>query len=450
MLLALAVGAAAVYLLAPPRAGAPATGGAARPVAVPSEPAPRRPAPPCQQPKAPAVALNILLVGSDSRVNARAVAAAGTASDQRGDALVFIHLPADRQSIYGISIMRDLWTDIPGYGKSKINMALALGGLPLMTQTVQALLGQHIDHAVMLDFQRFAALTDALGGVDVDIKQPFTGVDDKVRFAAGVHRLNGVEALAFVRERHALDGDYQRVRNQQTFLKAVLAKMAAEGRLSDPATILKLIKTVLPHVTLDAGFTMESLEDLAASLHATSPGRGVFFTLPTAGTGYSTDGQSIVLPDKAGIAAVAAALAAERLPQYAAAHRLGSEVAGTGVRRRELTRRSARPRPGPFPRPCLRRLRGEPQGPGAGADRGVPGRSQDADLAFGLERIDGGRQVVGGGTLLQLLQGRRFHPGVADVHHQAESFLQMIGSLYHHIQCLEALAVTWPCAATSA
>ena len=82
--------------------------------------------------------------------------------------------------------MRDLWVDIPGYGAAKINAGLELGGVPLMTQTVEALLGQHIDHTVMLDFQGFAAMTDALGGVDVDIKQPFTGtVDDFVHFPRG-------------------------------------------------------------------------------------------------------------------------------------------------------------------------------------------------------------------------------------------------------------------------
>jgi LCP family protein required for cell wall assembly len=325
LLLALTVGVAAVaYLLAVPRPGVPGTGGVERPVAAPAKPASPAPsAAPSPAPKPRPVAVNILLVGSDSRVNERAAAATGAASDQRGDALVFIHLPADRQGVYGISIMRDLWVDVPGHGTAKINMALALGGLPLMTQTVQALLGQHIDHTVMLDFQGFAALTDALGGVDVDIKQPFTGtVDDKVHFAAGVHRLNGVQALAFVRERHAFtDGDYQRVRNQQTFLKAVMAKMAAEGKLANPATVRNLIRTVLPHVTLDRSFTAASLEELTFSLRSTAPGRGTFFTLPTAGTGFSADGQSIVLPDKAGIAAVAAALAAGRLPQYAAAHR---------------------------------------------------------------------------------------------------------------------------------
>ena len=82
--------------------------------------------------------------------------------------------------------MRDLWVDIPGYGAAKVNAGLELGGVPLMTQTVEALLGQHIDHTVMLDFQGFAAMTDALGGVDVDIKQAFQGtIDDYVYFPAG-------------------------------------------------------------------------------------------------------------------------------------------------------------------------------------------------------------------------------------------------------------------------
>ena len=137
-------------------------------------PAPTPTPTPTPTPDPPPTALNILLIGSDSRVNDRAVAASGGTSDQRGDTLVFIHLPADRQSVYGISIMRDLWVDIPGYGADKVNAGLELGGVPLMTQTVESLLGQKIDHTVMVDFQGFAALTDAVGGIDVDVKLPFT------------------------------------------------------------------------------------------------------------------------------------------------------------------------------------------------------------------------------------------------------------------------------------
>ena len=213
--------------------------------------------------------------------------------------------------------MRDLWVDIPGYGASKINAALQLGGLPLQTQTVEALLNQHIDHAAMLDFEGFAALTDALGGIDVNVTLPFTStVDTPYDFPAGVNRLNGPQALSFVRERHAFpDGDYQRVRNQQTFLKAALAKLAGEGGLANRDTVKNLVRTVLPHITLDAGFNLEAVESLVYSLRSTPPGHGVFFTLPTAGTGTSLDGQSIILQDPAATAAVSVALAGGTLPE---------------------------------------------------------------------------------------------------------------------------------------
>jgi LCP family protein required for cell wall assembly len=323
-LLILAV-AGAAFLLSRPRIDASVPGQTASPVASPeTSPAPSPTPTPTPTPEPPPVALNILLVGSDSRVNARAQAASGARSDQRGDVLVFIHLPADRQSVYGISIMRDLWVDIPGYGAAKANAALELGGLPLQTQTIAALLGQRIDHAVMLDFEGFSALTDALGGIEIDVKVPFSStVDNFYDYPVGVNRLNGSQALSFVRERYAfIDGDYQRVRNQQTFLKAALAKLLNEGGLADRDTVRKLVRTVLPHVTVDAGFTLESLENLAHSLRALSPARGVFFTLPTAGTGTSRDGQSIVRQDPAATAAVSAALANQSLAEYVAAHNL--------------------------------------------------------------------------------------------------------------------------------
>ena len=289
-----------------------------------SAPAPQKTPASTPTPDPPPVALNILLIGSDSRVNARAGAASGRASDQRGDALVFIHLPADRRSVYGISIMRDLWVDIPSYGAARVNAGLELGGVPLMTRTVETLLGQRINHTVMLDFQGFAAMTDALGGVDVNIKQPFTGtVDDFVRFPAGVNRLDGQKALAFVRERHAFaDGDYQRVRNQQAVLKAVMAKMAAEGGLKNRDTVKKLVASVLPHITVDPGLTVQTLQRLAFSLRSTAPGEGVFFTLPTAGAGTSPNGQSVILQDRAATAAVSAALASGTLGKYVAANKL--------------------------------------------------------------------------------------------------------------------------------
>ncbi|WP_082574892.1 LCP family protein [Arthrobacter sp. Soil763] len=311
--------AAAVVLLAPRTENpAPAQSPAPSAVATPT-PKPKPPPPP----EPPPTALNILLVGSDSRVNQRAAAAAGKPSNQLADSIVFLHIPANRKQAYGISLMRDLWVDIPGHGQAKINSSLLMGGLPLVTRTVESLLGQRINHTVMVDFQTFAALTDAVGGVDVNVKVPFEStIDPGVRFAAGVNRLNGARALDFVRERKAfVDGDYQRVRNQQTFLKAVLTKVVKQG-VTDRATARKLATTALPHITVTPGLTLDALARLAFSFHTTPANGAVLFTLPTAGIGTSTDGQSIVLEDPAATAEIKAALRANKLSNYVAAHKL--------------------------------------------------------------------------------------------------------------------------------
>ena len=84
-------------------------------------------------------AMNILVMGSDSRGATDADAAGGTPTNQRADTLMLMHIPADRKNIYTMSIMRDLWVDIPGHGEAKINSALALGGTPLMVQTIESI-----------------------------------------------------------------------------------------------------------------------------------------------------------------------------------------------------------------------------------------------------------------------------------------------------------------------
>ncbi|QCB98874.1 LytR family transcriptional regulator [Arthrobacter sp. PAMC25564] len=320
-LLVLAV-VAAVYLLnrPQPKTAPPAETAAPAATATPT---------PSETPEPPAVDLNILLLGSDSRGNAReqeAQAVAGTPADQRSDAIMLVHVPADRKRIYGISIMRDLWVDIPGYGPSKINAGLGLGGIPLTVQTVESLLGAHIDHTVMMDFEGFSGLTDALGGVDVDVKLPFTStLPGGHTFPAGVNRLDGAAALDFVRERYAFpDGDYQRVRDQQAFLRAVLVKALAAGMLSSPGTVRNLAASLLPFMSVDQGFSADALGHLGSSLRGLHPEDAVFFTLPTAGTGTSPDGQSIVLPDNAAIASIAAALAGGTLADYVAANGLES------------------------------------------------------------------------------------------------------------------------------
>ena len=170
--------------------------------------------------------MNILLLGSDSRGATTSVGAAGV-SDQRSDTMMLVHIDADRKNVYVMSIMRDLWVPIPGNGTAKINAALAWGGTPLAIQTVEQLLGARIDHVAIIDFQGLKAMTDALGGVDVDSPVAFTTVKSPhYTFSQGLNHLDGDQALAFARERYAFaTADYQRVADQQALLRGILNKL---------------------------------------------------------------------------------------------------------------------------------------------------------------------------------------------------------------------------------
>ena len=114
-----------------------------------------------------------------------------------------------------------------------MNAAMALGGIPLVVQTLEGMFGTRLDHVAVIDFEGFKAMTDALGGVNVNVPQAFN--TKQFSFPAGKQQLTGEEALAFVRERKAFsDGDYQRVKNQQLFLKALMTKFLTARDADQP------------------------------------------------------------------------------------------------------------------------------------------------------------------------------------------------------------------------
>ncbi|MGO4247966.1 LCP family protein [Paenarthrobacter sp. RAF54_2] len=270
--------------------------------------------------------MNILVMGSDTRGSDELDVDTAVATDQRADTLMLVHIPADRKNVYAVSLMRDLWVNIPGKGESKINAALALGGVPLMVQTVESLFQQRIDHVAMVDFEGFKGLTDALGGVEIDVKIPFAPASGPMNghyYAAGKHTLNGDEALAFVRERKSFsDGDYQRVRNQQAYMKAIISKTIARETLTNPVTVSSMVSAVSPFVSVDKSFDAAAIGSLALGLKDIKVNDTVMFTLPTLGTGTSVDGQSIVVADTTAISEIAGALSKDQLGTYVTAHAL--------------------------------------------------------------------------------------------------------------------------------
>ncbi|GAA2846562.1 LCP family protein [Paenarthrobacter ilicis] len=270
--------------------------------------------------------MNILVMGSDTRGTAEIDVDNQASTDQRADTLMLVHIPADRKNVYAVSLMRDLWVDIPGRGESKINAALAYGGVPLMVQTVESLFQQRIDHVAMVDFEGFKGLTDALGGVEVDVKIPFAPNSGPMKghyYAAGKQTFNGDEALAFVRERKSFsDGDYQRVRNQQAYLKSIISKTIAKETLTNPVTVSNMVSAVSPFISVDKGFDAGAIGSLAVGMKDLRANDTVMFTLPTLGTGTSADGQSIVVKDPTAISDIAAALSKDQLGAYVTAHAL--------------------------------------------------------------------------------------------------------------------------------
>ncbi|MBF4606352.1 LCP family protein [Curtobacterium sp. VKM Ac-1393] len=232
---------------------------------------------------------NILLIGSDRRPSGDADRTAGG----RSDTLMLAHIPADRQAVYLMSIMRDSWVDVPGHGNAKINAAYSWGGIPLTVQTVEQLLDVRIDHVAEIDFAGFKGMTDALGGVTVDSSQAFSARGHD--FVAGANRLDGDAALAFVRERYAFaDADHTRVRNQQAFMRGVVGGLLSRGTITNPGRIQDFVTATSEYLAVDAGLTFPKLVGLGWSLRDVRTDDLRTFTVPTAGSGTSPDGQSYV------------------------------------------------------------------------------------------------------------------------------------------------------------
>lgn len=236
---------------------------------------------------------NILLMGSDTR--GQVGENIDDVKGSRSDTMMVVHISAKRDSVHVMSIMRDSWVDIPGHGKNKMNAALSLGGVPLAVQTVEGLIGSRIDRVALVDFEGFKGITAALGGVEVDNPAAFTSSHRAAHhFPQGTIVLNDEEALAFVRERYAFnDGDYQRVRNQQIFIKGVLRKILSTETLTNPLTINNLVSSIAPFLTVDSGFTSSYAGGLGLELRNVRMENMVFFTIPTLGTG--TQGKQSVV-----------------------------------------------------------------------------------------------------------------------------------------------------------
>lgn len=272
-----------------------------------------------------AKAVNILFIGTDRRSDVATTGSAAAAPDwvpgqQRSDTLMLVHIDGDRRSAGVVSIPRDSWVDIPGHGPGKINAAYSYSGPSLTVATVEQLTGVRIDHIAIADWDGFKDLTDAAGGVDIDVPETVHDPYNDVTWAAGRHHLDGEQALLYVRQRYGLPGgDFDRVKRQQAFLRSVIQASMQQEMRKNPKMLYDFLATVARHVTVDSDWSTTAMAKLVISMRDFRSANLEFLTAPTTGTGMVGD-QSVVFLDKAAGQDLWSELRSDRIDEWSSIH----------------------------------------------------------------------------------------------------------------------------------
>ncbi len=196
---------------------------------------------------------NILIIGTDEREN----------SEQgRSDTIILLSLDEYNQKMNMVSFMRDMYVDIPNHGKGKINSAYSYGGAGLLMDTIEENFGIKVDEYVSVNFNAFAGVVDAAGGIEIDVTDAeaqeinnilrnevneLMGDEKESDFlnSGGLQRLNGKQALCYSRIRYVGDADFERTQRQ----RKVLSELISELKTINPFKFDSIMKETLPHIT---------------------------------------------------------------------------------------------------------------------------------------------------------------------------------------------------------
>jgi LCP family protein required for cell wall assembly len=221
---------------------------------------------------AAAAGQNWLITGSDSRQGltrkeARQLAAGQGIGGHRSDTIMILHIPANGLPAVLVSIPRDSYVDIPGFGMNKINAAFDFGGPKLLAKTVQNATGLEINHYMGIGFGGLVSVVNAVGGVRMCIPSNLNDPASGLHLKKGCQNLDGDQALGFVRTRHLFaTQDLQREQDQRVFIKALLTKMTSPGNLIDPFHSFPAAFGAAGALTVDKGTQLYQLVQVAFAL----------------------------------------------------------------------------------------------------------------------------------------------------------------------------------------
>ncbi|MGA5321572.1 LCP family protein [Streptomyces seoulensis] len=224
--------------------------------------------------KLPTSGQNVLVLGSDSRAGANAGLNTGHVAGARSDTALVIHIPEGRKQAVAVSIPRDTLvtrpecakddgTKLPQANRVMFNSVYSAAGPACVVKTVEQMSGVRLDHFVEIDFAGFKGLVDAIGGVPVTVDRDIHDSSSGLDLPAGTHRLDGTQALQFVRTRHGIgDGsDLGRIGMQQKFLMALLAEIKKQDLMGSPTKAYAVADDLTTALTTDSG--LASLTKLA-------------------------------------------------------------------------------------------------------------------------------------------------------------------------------------------
>ncbi|MFI8345708.1 LCP family protein [Streptomyces sp. NPDC085639] len=245
-------------------------------------------------------AINILVIGTDKRSGAGNEGYGDKESVGHADTTILFHIAKDRSNATALSIPRDLITNIPdcptkqpdgttkdvrGSKGVRFNNSLGQEGRDAgcTMRTVKDLTGIEVDNFMMVDFNAVKTLSTAVGGVPVCLEKAVDDKDSKLKLSEGEHRLQGEEALAFVRTRHAFgnESDLDRIKTQQQFLGSMMREMKSKETLTSPKKFFSLAEAATKSLTVDQGLgSINKLTDLAGELKDIDLKNITFTTLP--------------------------------------------------------------------------------------------------------------------------------------------------------------------------